>query len=158
MTSRRQVLAGLGSAASVGLAGCSGSGSGGSETRDCQSGALAHGDGDLLDRGAMARVEGDDVRFVVPLAVDEVREQNVAALELYDAAGELAHVIPVSPGDADVMANKSRAGEGQLYYEQYLGERPLHGQYRVVAVDDADETVDSITIEFNCFPEVSEDR
>ena len=156
MPSRRQVLAALGSATAVAFAGCSGSGSGGSATRDCQSPALAHGDGDLLDGGAMAMVEDDDVRFVVPLTVEDVRDQNVDALELYDAAGELAHVIGVSPRDADVMANKGGVSEGQLRYEQYLGKRPLHGQYRVVAVDESGETVDSITIRFNCFPDVQE--
>ena len=156
MPSRRQVLVALVSAATIGSAGCSGSGTGGSATRDCQSPALAHGDGDLLDGGAMATVEDDDVRFVVPLTVDDVRSQNVDALELYDAAGELAHVIPVSPRDVDVMANKGGVSEGQLRYEQYLDERPLHGQYRVVAVDESDETVDSITIRFNCFPDVRE--
>jgi len=153
MPSRRQLLAAVGTATAAGLAGCGGSGSGGSATRDCQTGALDHGDGDLLDGGASAYVDGDDVRLGVPLSVEDVRTQSVDALELYDAAGELAHRIPVSPGDADVMANEGRAGEGQLYYEQYLGERPLHGQYRIAAVA-GDETVDSLTIEFNCFADV----
>ncbi|WP_132057595.1 hypothetical protein [Halorussus amylolyticus] len=156
MPSRRRVLSLLGSATAVGLAGCSGSDSGRSDTISCHTSAIEHGDGDFLDGGAMATVEDDDVRFAVPLSVDDVREQNVNALELYDAAGKLAHVIPVSAGDADVMANKDGVSDGKLRYEQYLGERPLHGRYRVVAVDESDETVDSITVEFNCFPDVRE--
>ena len=158
MLSRRRLLALLGTTTTVGLAGCSGSDSGGSDTVDCQTQAVAHGDGELLDRGAMATVEDDDVRFAVPLSVAEVRDQHVDTLELYDAAGELAHVVPVSTDDADVMANKVGVSEGQLQYEQYLGERPLHGQYRVVALDESGQTVDSLTVEFNCFPEVSNDE
>lgn len=157
MPSRRQLLAALGSATAAALAGCSGaSDSGGSETRDCQTGALERGDGELLDRGASAYVDGDDVRLGVPLSVDEVREANVDSLRVRDASGELAHVIPVSPRDADLMANEGRAGEGQLYYEQYLGERPFHGQYRLVAVDANGDPLDSLTVAFNCFPDVSE--
>lgn len=155
MPSRRRLLAALGSTAAVGLAGCSGSDSGGSDTVDCHTHALAHGDGDLLDNGAMGSVEDDDVRLAIPLSVDEVRDANVGELEVYDAAGELAYVIPVSAEDADLMANKVGVGAGQLRYEQYLGERPFHGQYRVVAVDGNDDVVDSVTVEFNCFPEVS---
>ena len=157
MPSRRHLLAAFGSLAAAGLAGCSGSDSGGSDTVDCQTQALAYGDGDLLDGGAMAAIEDDDVRLAVPLDVEAVRNQNVDELEVYDAAGELAHVVPVSTDDADAMANKGGVGEGQLRYEQYLGERPLHGQYRVVALDESGETVDSVTIEFNCFSEVSEE-
>ncbi|WP_134672025.1 hypothetical protein [Halorussus marinus] len=153
MPSRRQLLAAVGSATAVGLAGCGGSGSGGSATRDCQTGAVDHGDGDLLDAGAQAFVDGEDVRLGVALAVEDVRTHDVDALELSDADGRLAHFVPVSPGDADVMANKGRAGDGQLYYEQYLGERPLHGRYRIEAVA-GDRTVDSLTIEFNCFADV----
>jgi hypothetical protein len=155
MPSRRQLLAAVGTATAAGLAGCGGSGSGGSETRDCQTGALDHGDGDLLDAGAQAYADGGDVRLGIALSVGAVRETNTDALELYDAAGQLAHLIPISPGDADGMANKDRAGEGQLYYEQYLGERPLQGQYRIAAVA-GDEAVDSLTIEFNCFADVAE--
>jgi hypothetical protein len=138
----------------AGLAGCSGSGSGGSDTIDCQTSATDHGDGDVLDRGATADAEDGDVRLAVPLSVETVRQQGVAALELYDRAGELAHVIPVSAGDADVMANKQGVSEGQLRYEQHLGRRPAHGQLRVVAVDDAGDPLDTVTVQFNCFTDV----
>ena len=158
MPSRRRVLAALGSTVAVGTAGCSGSGSGGSDTIDCRTGAVAHGDGDALDGGAMADVEGADVRLAVPLSVATVREHGIDELLLYGADGDLAHVIPVSSEDADLMANKRGVGEGQLRYEQYLGRRPLHGRYRVVAVDADGATVDSVTVEFNCFPEVSADE
>lgn len=156
MPSRRQLCAALGGAIAAGLAGCSGaSNSGGSDTIDCQTGALEHGDGDVLDTGAQAYVEDDDVRLSIPLYVDDVREQGVDSLRVRDASGELAYVVPVSAGDADLMANKDRVGEGQLLYEQYLGERPVHGRYRIVAVNARDEPLDSVTVEFNCFPDVS---
>ena len=156
MPSRRQLLAALGSALAVGSAGCSGSGSGGSDTVDCRTGAVAHGDGDVLDGGAFARVEGSDVRVAVPLSVADVEDRSIDELRLYEAGGDLAHAIPVSPGDADLMANKQGVGQGQLRYEQYVGRRPFHGRYRIVAVDREGDPVDSLTIEFNCFPEVSD--
>ncbi|PSP78062.1 hypothetical protein BRC81_08375 [Halobacteriales archaeon QS_1_68_20] len=144
MPSRRQVPAGIGTVAGIGLAGCTGSDSGGSGTTDCQTQALAHGDGDLLDGGAMATVEDGDVRLTVPLSVEKVDRQDVTRLLVYDAAGELEYVIPVSPDDADVMANS--VGEGRLRYEQYLGHRPFHGQYEIVAENAAGDTVDTITV------------
>lgn len=153
MPSRRQLLTALAAATTTGLAGCSGSSTGGSDTVDCHTHALDHGDGSVLDGGATATVEGEDVRLGVPLSVDDVRTHDVARLELTDSSGELAYTIPVSAGDAERMATKVGVDEGQLYYEQYLGERPFHGQYRVVAVSAADEPVDSVTVEFNCFPD-----
>lgn len=157
MPSRRQLLAALGSATAAAFTGCSASDSGGSDAVDCQTGALDHGDGDLLDGGASAYVEDGDVRLAVPLSVADVRERSVDSLHVRDASGELAHVIPVSARDADLMANKDRVGEGQLYYEQYLGERPFHGQYSVVAVNANDDPLDSVTVGFNCFPDVSKE-
>ncbi len=123
---------------------------------DCHSSALEHGEGDVLDGGVMATVEDRDVRLVVPLSVETVRSQNVDRLELVDASGVVAHVIPVSPEDQNVMANKMGVGEGQLQYEQYLAQRPFHGQYRVIALDRSGTELDSITIEFNCFPELED--
>ena len=152
--SRRQVLVGLGVTAAAGLAGCSGSASRGAASVDCHSAALAHGDGDILDSGVMATVEDDEVRLAIPLSVQTVTNQQVDRLEVFDASGEVAHVIPVSPDDERLMANKSGVGDGQLQYEQYLGQRPFHGQYRVVAVDQTGRERDSLTVEFNCFPEV----
>jgi hypothetical protein len=158
MPSRRQFVVALGTGVISGVAGCGGSGSGGSATIDCHTHALAHGDGDVLDGGAMATVEDGDVRLAVPLSVDTVRETGLDSLELYDAAGDLAHVIPVSTGDRERMATKAGVNDGQLQYEQYLGERPFHGQIRVVAVDGTGDRLDSITVEFNCFPEAETDQ
>lgn len=156
MPSRRRVLAGLGTAAAISLAGCTGSDRGGSGTTDCRSHALEHGDGDVLDAGVMAIVEDDDVRLAVPLSVEAVESQDVDRLTVRDADGKRVHVIPVSPEDADVMANKNGVGDGQLRYEQYLGHRPFHGQYEVVAVDRSGAQVDFISIEFNCFADVED--
>lgn len=156
MPSRRQVLTNLGATAVVGLAGCSGSESGGLDSTDCRGHALVHDDGDVLDGGVMATVEGNDVRLTVPLSVKTVNSQNVDRLTIFDAAGEVAYVIPVSPEDTDVMANKPGIGDGQLRYEQYLGRRPFHGQYKIVAVNRTGTHVDSITIEFNCFTDVND--
>lgn len=153
MPSRRQLLAALGSGAAAALTGCSGSASGGSDTVDCHTHALSHGDGDLLDGGASATVEDGDVRLAVPLSADAVRETGTDSLEVFDASGRLAFVIPVSADDADRMASKQGVSQGQLRYEQYLGERPLHGRYTVLAVDGDGNHVDTVKIEFNCFPD-----
>lgn len=156
MPSRRQALASAGTVVVAALAGCNGSDSGGSDTTDCRGRALDHGDGDVLDGGVMATVEDGDVRLAVPLSVETVNDRNVDRLRLFDAAGELAHVIPVSPEDADLMANKPGVEDGQLRYEQTLGHRPSHGRYQVVAVDRSGARVDSVTVEFNCFAEVGD--
>ena len=156
MPSRRTVLAAVSSVAVAGLAGCSGSGSGGSDTVDCHTSALDHGDGDVLDTGATGTVEDGDVRLAVPLSVDDVRANDVDRLDVYDPTDELAHTIPVSADDAELMANKTGVSEGQLLYEQSLGHRPFHGQYRIVAVDASGDPADFVTIEFNCFPDVND--
>lgn len=153
MPSRRRLLAAAGTAAAAGLAGCSGgSASGGSDTVDCHTSAVDHGDGDVLDGGAMADVDDGDVHLSVPLSVETVRETGVDRLNVY-AGEELAYTIPVSAGDADRMASKVGVSQGQLRYEQYLGERPQHGRYRVVAADGEGRVVNSVTVEFNCFAE-----
>ncbi|WP_435179555.1 hypothetical protein [Halorussus sp. AFM4] len=155
MPSRRRLLAALGSTTATALAGCSAGNSGGSATRDCQTGVVERGDGDVLDNAVQADVDGDDVRLSVPLSVDDVRERGVDSLRVRDPSGRLAHVIPVSAGDADLMANRDGVGRGRLLYEQYLGERPLHGRYRIVAVNSRGEPLDSVTVEFSCFTDVS---
>ena len=155
MPSRRVVLATVGSAAIVGMAGCSGSGSGNSETVDCHTSALNHGDGDVLNTGASGTVEDGNVMLAIPLSVDDVQENDLDRLEVYDAADTLTHTIPVSADDAGLMGNKVGVEEGQLLYEQTLGRRPFHGQYRITAVDRSNEIVDFVTVEFNCFTDVS---
>ena len=154
MPSRRRLLAAVGGATAAGLAGCSGSESGESDTRDCQTTAVNRGDGDVLDGAVRATTDDNGVRLVVPLAAEDVRETDTEVLKLYDAADELAYAIPVSVDDTGVMAEKDGVDDGQLLYEQSLGPRPAHGRYRVVAVTAADEPADSLTVEFNCFSDV----
>lgn len=154
---RRQLLAGIAGVTISALAGCSGSDSGGSAARDCQTRTLAHGDGDVLDTGASATVDGDDVRLIIPLSVDAVRTQDIDSLEVYDGNDDLAYTIPVSADDADVMANKVGVSQGQLLYEQYLGHRPFHGQYQIIARDSNESAIDSVAVEFNCFAEVQDE-
>jgi len=161
MPSRRRVLSGLGLGISMGIAGCSilgtsGSDAGGEETRDCQGSALEHGDGDVLDRGVFQTLEDGDVRLEVPLSVETIRNQDLRRVVVYNRDGSIEHVIPVSAGDEDVLSRKARSGNGVISYEQYLGRRPFHAQYRVEVEDAAGTTRDSITIEFNCFADVEE--
>jgi|GEM_PF-2263516 hypothetical protein len=156
MLSRRGLIAVVSSVTVTGIAGCSGSETGGSDTTDCQTRAINHGEGTVLDSGAMARVEDGDVRLAVPLSTDDVGKNDVNRLELYDPVDTLAYAIPVSTDDAELMENKRGVSEGQLLYEQSLGHRPFHGQYRIVAVNTTGEPVDFVTVEFNCFPDVSD--
>ena len=157
MPYRRQLLVSLGTAIAVGLAGCSSSAdSDGSDTTDCRGHALSQGNGNILDKGVTATVEGDDVRLSIPLSVETVTNQNVDQLEIRDNTGNVSFVIPVSPEDEDLMANKPGVEDGQLLYEQYLGQRPFHGQYRVVALGRSGNDLDSITLQFNCFPEIED--
>lgn len=118
--------------------------------------ALDHGDGDVLDTGASGTVEDGVVRLAIQLSVGDARETALHRLEVYNAADALAFTIPVSTDDAELMANKRGVNDGQLRYEQSLGHRPFHGQYRIVAVNTAGETVDSVSIGLNCFPDVSD--
>ncbi|PSQ32619.1 hypothetical protein BRD11_06550, partial [Halobacteriales archaeon SW_12_69_24] len=67
MLSRRKLLAVTGSATVAGIAGCSGSESGGGGTRDCQTTAVNRGDGTVLDGAVRATTDDDSVRLVVPL-------------------------------------------------------------------------------------------
>lgn len=66
-SSRRRVLANLGMAAAVGLAGCSGSDS--SSSPDCSISDAGHGDAEVF-HGVTAAVEDGDVRFVVAFLDD----------------------------------------------------------------------------------------
>ncbi|ODR81725.1 hypothetical protein BG842_25085 [Haladaptatus sp. W1] len=155
MISRRQVLAGTSSLALISLAGCSGSESGGSDTIDCHTSASQHGDGDVLDGGAMATVHDGNVYLTIPLSVEKVKHQNVTSLRLYDPSGQLKYTIPVSPLDTDVMQKKLGVSPGQLQYQQYIGPRPYNGQYRILAIDKSGNAVDTVTVGFNCFADTN---
>lgn len=155
MPSRRRLLAALGGGTLTMLAGCSGSSS--SSSADCTTGARNHGDGDLLDGGAMATTwgDGETVRLHVPLDAAAVEEQGMTALELF-VGDRLDTRIPVSAADEQHMSDEYRS-EGQLRYVQTLGERPLHGEYRLDAVDEDGETLDTVTVSFHCFAENDSD-
>lgn len=75
----------------TGVTGCSGTDNDGSATPDCQTRALSHGDGDVLDAGVSATADGDDVRLRLPLTADAVRHHDVDAIEVYDQNDELAY-------------------------------------------------------------------
>jgi hypothetical protein len=147
----RRYLLSVGAAAAATLAGCAGaSGTGGTDAGiDCATGAGAHGDGNLLNGGARADVEDGRVRFVVTLDVDTLRETGADRIEARLPDGDVAFVIPVSPGDARIVPGGS--DDGQLRYEQTLGPRPYHGRYRLVALTPRDEVVDAVTVDVNCF-------
>lgn len=158
MTSRRKFVSLVG-LLGVGMAGCinpdpSGSDSGGSNSPGCKGHTLDSSGGDVITR-IYGTAEGDDVRLEVALYAETIQNQNVARFVVYDMSGELEYVIPVSSNDKDVLADKDRPGASseELHYEQYLGQRPFHGQYRVVAENEKGEELDSITTEFNCFAE-----
>ena len=137
-SSRRRVLASLGTAAAVGLAGCSGGDS--SSSPDCSISNADHGDAEVL-HGVTATVEDGDVRFVVTF-LDDAEMTDLDLVSVADAAGRLMFTIPVVAGDGP-MGTRRR-------YEQSLGSRPKHGRYLVVVADDAGEVVDEVTADVNC--------
>lgn len=156
MPSRRQILLTVSGAALTSLTGCSAFASNESATTDCRATISGTDDGEVLKGGVHATVEGDDVRLAVPLAVETVTAKNVDRLIITDAAGEDTYIVPVSPNDADVMAQKQGVGDDQLLYEQYVGHRPFHGHYTITAQTRQEANIDTITVEFNCFPDSDE--
>ena len=140
-------------AAPTGLAGYITFSSGESATIDCRATISGTDDGQILDVGAHATIERNDVRLAIPLSVETVTAHNIDRLTIRDAAGEDTYTIPVSPNNADIMAYKQSVGEGQLLYEQYIGQRPFHGHYTVTAENQQGTAIDTLTIEFNCYPD-----
>lgn len=155
---RRQLLAGLGATASVGLGGCvdtqlsdAEKPSGDSQSYHCETSSIENGDGDVLNLGASGTTEDGDVRLEIPIPAEKIRGQNLDRLIIYDVSGEVEYVIPIAARDMPSDSAKSRVKEDVYYHQQYLGRQPYHGQYRVVAEDQSGETVDSISIQFSCY-------
>ncbi len=98
----------------------------------------------------MAMADGGQVRLSIPLDAEQVRETGMVAVELY-VGDTLDRRIPVSADDRTYMDDD--VANGQVRYEHVLGQRPRHGEYRLVAVDGAGDSLDEVTISFNCFDE-----
>lgn len=135
--SRRCVLAALGTA----LAGCSASES--SSTPDCTTSALDRGDADAIQQASVVP-DGEDLHLRVSLTADAADAGEVDRLLATDGVGT-EFVVPTT---------------GRRTYEQWIGERPRHGRFRVLALgeDEFDRDavgtlgprLDSLTVEFHC--------
>jgi len=155
MPSRRELLGAVGAAVAAGLAGCNASGSARSSVAACETTAVDHGDGDVLNE-VFALIEDGVVALAVPMAVETVRAADVDGLAVRDADGDLVTRIPVDPahaerGEATGTETPTEAPD-RLRYEHVVGERPHHGRYRVAAVAGEDER-DHVTVDVNCFEE-----
>ncbi|WP_231185187.1 hypothetical protein [Haladaptatus sp. DYF46] len=128
--SRRELLVAGAGLAATGLAGCSGSNS--SSSADCETSAVAHGDGKILQ--AVSAVPEEETVLLSILFLNG-KQADTDRLRLYDSSDELEYEIPTG--------NRRR-------YLQTIGQRPQHGRLRVVSMKNGEET-DELVVDFNCW-------
>jgi len=158
MPSRRQLLATVGAATAAGLAGCSsGSNSESASVAACPTEVVDNGEADVVN-ALSAGVTDGEAALSVSLSVGGVRDAGVDGVALRDADGDLLTWIPVDPRHVerppDATGTPPTPDDGdRLRYEYDLGEAPQHGRFSAVAVGTDGETLDSVTVDVNCFAE-----
>ncbi|WP_423744261.1 hypothetical protein V5735_15075 (plasmid) [Haladaptatus sp. SPP-AMP-3] len=128
--SRRTLLASGAGLAVTGLAGCSGANS--SSSADCETTAVVHGDGKILQSVSTVPEDG---RVLLSVSFSNGKQASTDRLRVYDSSGDLEYEIPTG---------KRRS------YLQTIGPRPQHGRLRVVSMKNGEET-DELVVEFNCW-------
>jgi hypothetical protein len=151
MPSRRRLLTALATSTTVGLAGCAGFGSS-STARHCGSGY------DDRETGALFSVTGpgvdpaeDGVVLLVALTEQAIRDTGAQRVEFRTSNGRIVHELPVAPGGGRPAPTGKYPAENVRVFRTFLGPYPQAGRFRVVAVDTADETVDAVTMDFDCY-------
>lgn len=129
--SRRKILAAGTTLGVTALAGCSASGS--SQTPDCTTSAVEHGDGEVLQQASTSRSDGSIILLIA--LKQPASELPVSRLLVRNSDGDLLHELPTSD---------SRE------YNQNLGKPPRHGYLEIIAENQRQEEIDSLTIEYNC--------
>ena len=129
--SRRRLLV-VGSTLGVSaLAGCSASAS--SQTADCTTSAVEHGDGNILQQASAMR---RDDSIVLLISLQQPGDKlPVTRILLRNSDGDLLHEIPIL-----------NARE----YRQTLGSAPRHGHVNLLAENQQQEEIDSLTINYSC--------
>lgn len=141
--SRRQFIAAVSAAGLAALTGCSG-GSSSASGYDCATSNGEHGEPDVLHGGTFD-AEGERVRLEVSL-LREARSR-VERIEVRNMAGDLQYSIRPLRDPKDVP--DSKYPDGVVTYAIDIGHRPLHDQYRLVAVG-ADGPLDWVSVSGHC--------
>lgn len=128
--SRRNVLASV-TIGVTGLAGCSADAS--SDSPDCSTTAVEHGDGDILQQ-ATAMSSDNSVVLLVSLQ-EPGDELPIKSILINDSEGGLREEIPTTEAQE---------------YRITIGSKPHHGRLNLVAVSAAGEEIDTMEIEYHC--------
>jgi hypothetical protein len=155
MPSRRTLLAAAASGSLAGLAGCSGSGgTGQSPVSSCAASFGERETGDLFAiTGPDVEPEDDTARLLVALPAPAIRETGVVRVQFRHSDGTIAHELPVSPDGGQPPRQGRYPAEDVRVFQTTVGPLPQAGWYRVVALDESGETVDALTMSFECFVE-----
>jgi hypothetical protein len=155
MPSRRTLLSAVASGGLAGLAGCSGSGgTGQSPVSSCAASFGERETGDLFAvTGPDVEPEEGSVRLLVALPAPAIRETGVVRVQFRRSDGAVAHELPVSPDGGQPPRQGRYPADDVRVFQTTVGPLPQAGRYRVVALDEAGETVDALTMTFECFVE-----
>ena len=130
ITRRKLLITGTALGVTV-LAGCSASAR--SQTPDCTTSVVEHGDGDVLQQANISRSDGSIILLVA--LQQSASELPVSRLLVRNSDGELLHEIPTTDARE---------------YRQHLGKPPRHGHLELLAENQKREEIDSLTIDYSC--------
>lgn len=129
--SRRKILTASAVIGAIGLAGCSGAAS--SDSADCTTTALEHGDGDILQQ-ASAMISEDSVALLISLQ-EPGDTLPIESILLRNSDGDLLNEIPTTDARE---------------YRLTIGSPPHHGRLTLLAENDHSDEIDSMEIEYHC--------
>jgi len=129
--SRRKILASSAVIGAVGLAGCSGAAS--SDSPDCTTTALEHGDGDILQQ-ASAMASGESVTLLISLQ-ESGDTLPIDSVLIRNSEADLLEEIPTTDARE---------------YRITIGSPPHHGRLTLLAENDQSKEIDSMEIEYHC--------
>lgn len=132
--SRRKILTSCAVIGAVGLAGCSGDAS--SDSPDCTTTALEHGDGDILQQ-VSAMISDESVTLLISLQ-ESGDTLPIESVLLKNSEGDLLDEIPTTDARE---------------YRITIGSPPHHGRLTLLAENDQSDEIDSMEIEYHCTDE-----
>ncbi len=132
--SRRKILTSSAVIGAIGLAGCSGDAS--SDSPDCTTTALEHGDGDVLQQ-ASAMISDESVVLLISLQ-ESGDTSPIESVLLENSEGDLLNEIPTTDARE---------------YRLTIGSPPHHGRLTLLAENDQSDAIDSMEIEYHCTDE-----
>ncbi|WP_455449724.1 hypothetical protein [Natrinema thermotolerans] len=129
--SRRKILASSAVFGATGLAGCSSDAS--SDSPDCTTTALEHGDGDVLQQ-ASAMISDESVVLLISLQ-ESGDTLPIESILLKNSEDDLLNEIPTTDARE---------------YRIAIGSPPHHGRLTLLAKNDQSDDIDSMEIEYHC--------